>query len=419
MDRVSNLEWRGLLQECTDRETVSKLGASDSFYVGYDPTAPSLQLGNLVPMIASLHLARSGLRCIQLFGGATGAIGDPSGKRQERQLLDRDAIVKNVTNHKRIASAIFERAGVSAEFVDNLDWTKDMSVIDFLRDVGKYFTVNYMLAKETVKTRLEGDGLSFTEFSYMLLQSMDFLHLRTSKECKLQIGGSDQWGNITAGLELIRKKGVTDAHALSIPLLLDSQGRKFGKSAEGAIWLDPTATSPYRFHQYWLNVEDADAIRYLKIFTFLSQEEIKSLEDATQQHPEKREAQKRLADSVCTLVHGEQATADAKRSAEVLFGGSLSGLSEDQLVEIFRDVPSSSVTRAHLKESKVVDLFVESGLAKSKGEARRLVQNGGAYLNNERVTDVEALAGPAGGDQTKLAVLRSGKKSYHLIKITE
>lgn len=417
MDRVSNLEWRGLLQECSDREAVAKLSAADSFYVGYDPTAPSLQLGNLVPMVASLHLARSGVSCIQLFGGATGAIGDPSGKRQERQLLSREDIVRNVTNHKRIASQIFERAGVKAEFVDNFEWTKDMSVIEFLRDVGKHFTVNYMLAKETVKTRLDGDGLSFTEFSYMLLQSMDFHHLRTTKNCKLQIGGSDQWGNITAGLELIRKKGVNEAYALSIPLLLDSQGKKFGKTADGAIWLDPTATSPYRFHQYWLNVEDADAIRYLKIFTFLSQEEIQLLAEATAQHPEKREAQKRLADEVCTLVHGDQATSDAKRSAEVLFGGSLAGLSETQLGEIFKDVPSSSLSRTQVAESKVVDLFVSSGLAKSKGEARRLFQNGGAYLNNERMSDVETACAAAVPAEAALIVLRSGKKSYHLIKI--
>jgi tyrosyl-tRNA synthetase len=424
MDRVSNLEWRGLLHECSDRDAIAKLGPNDSFYVGYDPTAPSLQLGNLVPMIASLHLARSGIKCIQLFGGATGAIGDPSGKRQERQLLSREDIERNVSNHKRLASQIFARAGVEAEFVDNFDWTRGMSVIEFLRDVGKHFTVNYMLAKETVKTRLDGDGLSFTEFSYMLLQSMDFHHLRTTKNCKLQIGGSDQWGNITAGLELIRKKGAGEAYALGIPLLLDSQGKKFGKTADGAIWLDANATSPYRFHQFWLNVEDADAIRYLKIFTFLSQEEIQALAEATAQHPEKREAQKKLADAVCNLVHGEQATTDAKRSAEVLFGGSLEGLSGAQLGEIFKDVPSSTLPRAQIAELKVLDLFVSSGLAKSKGEARRLFQNGGAYFNNERVSNAEAscaeLLGPEALSQsTSMIVLRSGKKSYHLIKMAE
>ncbi len=418
MDRVSNLEWRGLLQDCTNRKAIVELSSADSFYVGYDPTAPSLQLGNFVPMIVSLHLARSGLRCIQLFGGATGAIGDPSGRRTERQLLTRETITSHVENHKRIVCSIFDRAGVKAEVVDNFEWTRDLSVMDFLRDVGKHFTVNYMLQKDSVQLRLGEEGMSFTEFSYMLLQAYDFSHLLQTEQCKLQIGGSDQWGNITAGLELIRKKGIGDAYALSIPLLLDSQGRKFGKSAEGAIWLDPKYTSPYRFHQFWLNVEDSDVVRYLKVFTFLSAPEIEELGKALATSPEKREAQRMLADLVCELVHGKEATALAKRSAEVLFGGSLDGFNEQELSDIFSEVPSSEMLRSQCAPLSVIDLFVSTGLSKSKGEAKRLIQNGGGYLNNERVTDGEQSASGLSGSRS-LILLRSGKKSYHLIRIAD
>lgn len=417
MDRIETLTWRGLLQDCTDPDAVRNLGSNDSFYVGYDPSAPSLQLGNFIPMVVSLHLARSGLKCIQLFGGATGAIGDPSGRRTERQLLSRDAIITHVQNHKRTVSAIFERAGVSATFVDNYEWTQSVSVLDFLRDVGKHFTVNYMLQKDSVQLRLNDEGMSFTEFSYMLLQAFDFYHLRRAHDCKLQIGGSDQWGNITAGLELIRKKGLHDACALSIPLLLDSQGRKFGKSAEGAIWLDPTRTSPYRFHQFWLNTEDSDVVRYLKIFTFLEKEEISSLEQSVALRPERREAQRILADAVCELVHGKEATDGAKRSAEVLFGGNFEGLKETELLEIFSEVPSSEMARSSYESASVLDLLVTAGLVKSKGEGRRLIQNGGAYLNNQRLSDPEARASAVSCQLESLAVLRSGKKSYHVLKL--
>lgn len=416
MSVTSELSWRGLLQDVSDADAVNALSAGTGFYVGYDPTAPSLQIGNLIPMIVSMHLARSGLQAIQLFGGATGAIGDPSGKNHERQLLSREEIERNVLNHRRIVSEIFSRADVTARFVDNFEWTKAISVIDFLRDVGKHFTVNYMLAKEVVKTRLDGEGISFTEFSYMLLQANDFLHLHTHHNCKLQIGGSDQWGNITAGLELIRKSGRSDAYALSIPLLTDSHGKKFGKSELGTIWLDANFTSPYRFHQFWMRVEDADVVKYLKVFTFLTQDEIFALEAAVSDAPEKRAAQRALADSVTTLVHGAAATALAKRSAEVLFGGSMEGLSPAQVEEIFRDVPSSTLATSQLAGVRVVDVFVSSGLAKSKGEARRLVASGGAYLNNERVVDPEA---PFQAVPGALLVLRSGKKSYHLLRISE
>lgn len=417
IDFLTDLEWRGLIQDCSDREALIRLSPGDSFYVGYDPSAPSLQIGNLVPITVSLRLARAGLQAIQLFGGATGAIGDPSGKSAERKLLTREVIDDHVRAHRATVERIFGRMGVKAEFVNNYDWSERLNVIEFLRDIGKHFTVNYMIAKEVVKARLEGEGISFTEFSYMLLQANDFYHLWKHKHCRLQAGGSDQWGNITAGLELIRRKEQGEAVAFSIPLLLDSQGRKFGKSEVGALWLSPEKTSPYRFHQYWLNVEDADAIRYLKVFTFHEKELILEMEQRMKAAPEKREAQKLLADSMCTLVHGEEATADAKRSAEVLFGGSLDGFTTQQLEEIFCDVPSSRHPRAEIMGKSIVDVFALTKLSSSKGEARRLITSGGAYVNNSRISDPDYRFEGDWLNNSGLFVLRSGKKSYHLLKL--
>lgn len=416
MHFVDHLQWRGLLQDLSDPDGIRKLGPGDSFYVGLDPSAPSLQVGNLVPLIVSMHLGRAGLKPIILFGGATGSIGDPGGRRSERPLLDRATIDDYVRRHSAKVAEIFDRAKVKAQYVNNYEWTAPVSVIDFLREVGKHFTVNYMLAKEFVKSRVEEDSISYTEFSYMLLQAFDFLHLYQNMGCKLQIGGSDQWGNITSGLELIRKKIAGSAFAFSIPLILDSQGRKFGKSEGGAVWLDSALTSPYKFHQYWLNLDDASVIKYLKIFSFLSPEEITEAEQRLVAAPEKREAQKLLADLVTTLVHGESGTADAKKSAEVLFGGSLSGLSNKQLEDIFGGVPSTTVAHQRLSAITVVDLFVETKLAASKGEARRLISSGGAYVNNERVSDPAAVLGAVSPDA--MIVLRSGKKNYHLVKVS-
>lgn len=418
MDILSPLRARGLVHDCSDEKAMLNLKPQDGFYVGFDPTAPSLQLGNLVPLVVTIHLAKAGLTPVLLFGGATGAIGDPSGKSAERQLLERATIESNIANHQRTVSGIFERLKIKPHFVNNYDWTKDISVLEFLRDVGKHFTVNYMVAKEVVKTRLGGEGISFTEFSYMLLQANDFLHLHQHHNCKLQIGGSDQWGNITAGLELIRRKIQGEAVAFSIPLLTDSQGKKFGKSEGGTLWLDPSATSPYRFHQFWLNVADADVGRYLRVFTFFEEDEIQALEKATKEAPEKRAAQNALADSVCSLVHGESATRDARRCAEVLFGGSLDGLSSQQLEEIFQDSPSSTLLRSQILKSSFAEILTTSGLVKSKGEAKRLIQNGGAYLNNQRVNDVDFQVSDDATLASGVLVLRSGKKQYHLVKVT-
>ncbi len=407
------LTWRGLIQQASDLEAISKL-KDCSFYCGFDPTAPSLQVGNMVPMMAMAHIARiSGMTPIVLFGGATGAIGDPSGRNSERKLIDRSAIESNVSKHQAQFRKIFERLGIRSEFVNNFDWTKDVNVLDFMRDIGKHFPMTYMLSKETVKSRIHGDGISYTEFSYMLLQAFDFAHLFEHRNCKLQIGGNEQWGNITAGLELIRRKGLGEAQALTFPLLTDSQGKKLGKSEGGTVWLDAEMTSPYRFHQYWINLADEDATKCLRFLTVHSRETIESAEAEMRSAPEKRATHNLLADTMCELVHGKEALVLAKRSAEVLFGGSTDGLSESELLEIFKDVPSSTLPAQKITQMSVIDLFVESGLSKSKGEARRLIENGGAYLNNNRVSDV-AMKTPS--NLGNLLVLRSGKKNYHLVR---
>ena len=416
MECWSNLKNRGLIFEKSDERLFSELKPGDAFYIGFDPTAPYLQIGNLVPLVVSLHLARSGLKPIILFGGATGAIGDPSGRNEERKLLPRETIDANIARQSSKVREIFGRVGVEAKFVNNFDWTKDVTIIDFLRDVGKHFTVNYMLAKEVIKARLSGEGISFTEFSYMLLQSFDFLNLFENHGCRMQIGGSDQWGNITSGLELIRKKIQKEAFAFCFPLITNSEGQKFSKSERGAIWLDTTGTSAYRFHQFWLNQDDKDVIRYLKIFSFLSEDEIASLEDNLRAAPEKREAQKRLADEICTLVHGNEATEDAKRCAQVLFGGDVSGMNDQQLEEIFSDVPSKSIPKGDLETMTAVDLFAASGASASKGEARRLISGGGAYCNSTRVEDPAKAVSELLREDSKLLILRSGKKNYYLIR---
>lgn len=415
---LEELSWRGLLHDVTDRQGLLALGNEHTFYIGYDPTALSLQLGNLLGVIVSIHLAKAGLSALQLFGGATGAIGDPAFRASERSLMSREQIDTNVANHRRLIRSYFERAGVEVNFVNNFDWTKDLSTISFLRDVGKYFTVNYMCAKEHVKTRIESEGLSFTEFSYMLLQAFDFFHLYQHNNCRLQIGGSDQWGNITAGLELIRKKISGQAYALSFPLVTDAEGKKLGKTAEGTIWLDAAATSPYQFHQYWLNRDDKDAIRLMKIFTFLTQEEIHSFETKVQSAPEKREAQIKLADEVCTFVHGQKATQAAKQSAQVLFGGSLEGISVEELSGIFSDVPSFEMPRDSFETKNVLELVTATGLVASKSEGRRQISSGAIYLNNIRVTSETHKPAAETAPIGNLLVLRSGKKSYQLLKLT-
>lgn len=416
MNIFDHLLSQGLIQDVSDEGQLRSLKSGDKFYVGFDPTAPSLQVGNLVPLTMCLRLGKAGLTPIILFGGATGAIGDPSGKNAERKLLERETIDKNIATQTRQVTEIFNREGVSPIFVNNFDWTKDVNVLEFLRDVGKHFTVNYMIAKEVVKNRLGGEGISYTEFSYMLLQAFDFHHLFQHHGCRMQIGGSDQWGNITAGLELIRRKmGDTNAVAFSIPLLTSSDGKKFGKSESGTLWLDSETTSPYKFHQFWLNTSDSDVVRYLKIFTFLDDGHISKLDRATKESPEKREAQRVLADFVTTLVHGEKATQSANKCAAVLFGGSIDDVTDSELLSIFSDAPSFEISRAQANTLSGVDLLVQANVFKSKGEARRLIEGGGLALNNEKVS-LEALTSASSFTQKNVLLVRTGKKNYFIIK---
>jgi tyrosyl-tRNA synthetase len=420
MSVLEELTWRGLIQDTSDPELFSKVQPGDSFYVGFDPTAPSLQVGNLLMLIVAIHLTKVGLRPILLFGGATGTIGDPGGRSAERNLLPLEQVARNLELMEEQARTMWRNAGQSVMpmIVNNLEWTKDVSLLTFLRDVGKNFTVNYMLAKDSVKSRLSGDGISYTEFSYMILQAFDFLHLYQSAHCRLQFGGSDQWGNITAGLELIRRSIQGSAYAFCVPLITNSEGKKFGKSAGNAVWLDPELTSPYKFHQFWLNVPDSDVVRLLKVFTFASQQEIVELEKAVATEPEKRRAQNYLADYLCTLVHGHEATQDARRCAEALFGGSLAGLSDKQLLDIFSDAPSSTVTREQAQTLDMVSLLGTT-VAKSKGEARRLVQGGGIYVDGERLAAETTPVRDTRIIERGFVIIRSGKKNYHLVRLTD
>jgi tyrosyl-tRNA synthetase len=348
-------------------------------------------------------------------------IGDPSGKAHERQLQSRDRIAANVeVIKKQLAHFLdFEARGNPARIVNNADWLTTIPMMDFLRDVGKHFTVNYMMAKESVQSRLERqDGISYTEFSYMLLQAYDFLQLYDKYGCTLQAGGSDQWGNIIAGIELIRRVRSERAHALVYPLVTSGDGVKLGKTEQGAIWLDARRTSPYRFYQFWLNQQDADVIRYLGYFTWLTQEEISQQQQAVIGRPEQREAQRTLAREVTRMVHGEQALADAERASQALFGGTLEGLSASDIEDVFAEVPASEMPRLAFEGDgkPIIDLLAETGVAKSKGEARRLISAGGAYVNNVRVEDAAQNVSSRQLIGGRFIVLRTGKKQYHLIR---
>jgi tyrosyl-tRNA synthetase len=419
MDFLEELTWRGLLQDTSDPQLFSKLTPEDSFYIGFDPTAPSLQVGNLVQILVAIHLTKKlKLKPILLFGGATGMIGDPGGRSAERNLLPLDQVAKNVELQTEQAKQIWKQAGcdVEPQFTNNLDWVEGMSMLSFLRDVGKHFTVNYMLQKESVKTRLSGDGISYTEFSYMLLQANDFDYLYNAKNCKLQFGGSDQWGNITAGLELIRRRSQGEAFGFSVPLITNADGKKFGKTAGNAVWLDPELTSPYTFHQFWLNTPDTEVVKLLKIFTFSTPDEVSGFEALVKTAPQKREAQRHLADILCTLVHGRSATNDATMAANVLFGGSIEGLTLDQIEEIFAEAPNTIVAESELQSLTVLDLLART-VATSKGEARRLVQAGGIYIDNVRCEDASIEVTSTSLVGNGFLVLRSGKKKYHLVKV--
>lgn len=420
MNIFEELEWRGLVADCTDREQLRpRLAQSPiTLYCGFDPTADSLHVGSLVPLLALRRFQLLGHNAIAVAGGATGMIGDPSGKSAERQLLTRDIIDANIAAVKKQLARMldFETKTNPARLVDNADWTANISFLDFLRDIGKHFSVNQMVAKESVRARMEDreTGISYTEFSYMLLQAFDFYHLRKDFNCELQIGGTDQWGNITAGIELTRKKLSVPTYGLTLPLITNADGSKFGKTVAGAIWLDPKKTSPYRFYQFWIRVDDRDVVRYLKYFTFLTREEIEALAAQHEKQPEARVAHKALAKAVTDLMHGEAATAEAVRASEILFGGGLEGISETTFNDIVGEAPTKDLEKSKLDGEglPLVELFVIAGLATSKGQARKDIEGGGAYINNIReqnpqrsVTTNDLLFG-------KNILLRKGKRNY-------
>ncbi|MDP9205311.1 MAG: tyrosine--tRNA ligase [Gemmatimonadota bacterium] len=409
---LEELSWRGMVYQHTDGLPDALATGQLSAYAGFDPTAPSLHVGHLVPVMGLAHLQRAGHRPVALVGGGTGMIGDPSGKTAERQLASEEEIEKNSRALEKQLECFLDFSGPRAALMrDNAEWLRPLKAVEFMRDVGKHFTVNYMLAKDSVQSRIEG-GISFTEFSYMLLQAYDFLELNRREGVTLQIGGSDQWGNITAGLELIRRVEGKTAHALTMPLVTTASGSKFGKTEEGAVWLDPARTSPYKFYQYWINVDDKDAPKYLRLFTLLSRQEIEALEKLIATAPEKREAQQALARDVTARVHGVEAARLAEQVSGVLFGKSdPTSLTEPVLRAMSEEVPFAEA----LETPGLIDALVTLKLAPSKSAARRLVEQGGVSLNGQRAnaeTDLASASTLAGG----YYLLRKGARDYGLIR---
>ncbi len=419
---VDVLASRGMVEQVTNEDGLRRLLASPgaSVYVGFDPTADSLHVGHLLPVLILAHFQRGGHRPIIVVGGATGMIGDPSGRSSERQLLTPEMVAVNAAAMRRQLERFVSFEGSTAALVvDNGDWIRPMSHLEWLRLVGKHFTVNYMLAKESVRRRLEEreQGISYTEFSYMLLQAYDFLYLFDRYECRIQGGGSDQWGNITAGTDLIRKVRGEEAFGITFPLLSTNSGEKFGKSAGNAVWLDQRKTSPYQFYQFWIRTEDADVERFLKLFTFLELEEIQSVCGLHNEAPDKRTAQRRLAAEVTRLVHGEEGLDRAVRASDVLFGREISDLSDAELSEVFADVPSFVLGRRDLEVGiRLSDLLVQVGACTSKSEAVRLVRGGGVYLNNRRVKSPELTIRREHLASESMLILRLGKKSYYVAR---
>lgn len=422
MSLLDDLEWRGLLADCTDRPALEQRVAAGplTLYCGFDPTGDSLHVGHLMGQLTLRRFQLAGHHPIALAGGATGMVGDPSGKSAERNLLTREQLAHNVACIKQQLSRLldFERAGNPATLVDNADWTAPLTFLDFLRDVGKHFSITSMLAKESVKSRLGGEaGISYTEFSYQLLQAFDFCHLRETRQCELQIGGSDQWGNITAGTDLIRKKLGVPAWGWTFPLITKADGTKFGKTESGSVWLDPQKTSPYKFYQFFVNTEDAKVSEYLRKFTFLARPEIEELERRHGANPGLREAHKALAREVTSLVHGKPACDDAIRASEIMFGGGLDGISEDVFKDVVGEVPTKPLEKARLNApgASLLDLLVHAGLSSSKGQARKDVEGGGIYVNNIRVGEIGHLVTTPDLLFGKYVLLRKGKRTYAVL----
>lgn len=416
-DIFTELQWRNLIYDHTEEVPHLLANQKITLYNGFDPTADSLHVGHLVPMLSLARFQRFGHHPIAIAGGGTGMIGDPSGRSAERNLLSQEQLHHNVERIKtQLARFLdFEIKTNPAKLVNNADWLAPLSMMDFLRDIGKQFSINVMLTKDSVKSRLEG-GISYTEFSYMLLQAYDFLHLYRQHNCILQTGGSDQWGNITAGTDLIRREGGK-AHGLVYPLITKADGTKFGKTAAGAIWLDPAKTSPYRFYQFWINTSDNDVLNYLRIFTWFTQDEITDLQTKHEAAPYKREAHTALAKAMTSLLHGETALAKAEQASQVLFGGSLDGLDAADIADIFAEVPSTELPLAQLDSLTTADILAATTLASSKGDARRAIKGGGMYLNNTRIENDNTAVSPSQALHGQYLILRKGKKKYHLIKL--
>jgi tyrosyl-tRNA synthetase len=423
MNLVAEMAWRGMVHQVTDEQLGTKLAAEPFVvYHGIDATADSLHVGNLIGVKALQRLQRAGHRPITLLGGATTLIGDPSGKASERPMRSADEVRANVAAIRAQLERFlaFGPGPSEALLVNNADWLGTISVTDFLREVGKHFTVNAMIAKESVRARLEGreQGISFTEFSYMLLQAYDFLHLRDAHGCRLQVGGSDQWGNITAGVELVRRTRGEEVFGLTWPLLTKADGTKFGKSEAGNVWLDPARTSPYQFFQFWINQDDRDVGPLLRLFTDLDPRRIVELEQQVAEHPERREAQNALACEVTAAVHGPEAADAAARASRALFGGDLVGLDEATLLDVFAEAPSADLGIGRLADGRttLLDVLVDAEVVASRSAGRREVDQGGIYVNNRRAADADAALGPSDLLAGRYLVVRRGKRHYHLVR---
>ncbi len=420
MNLLEDLRWRGLLAQSTDEAALlESLKKPITLYVGFDPTAPSLHVGNLVVLLVLRRFQLAGHTPIALVGGATGLVGDPSGKNEERTLNSTEIVEGWVSRIRTQVSAFldFSEAKNKAVVVNNLDWTSPLSAIEFLRDIGKHFSVNQMLSKDSVSARLEAGGISYTEFSYQVLQSYDFLELYRRNNCTLQLGGSDQWGNIVAGLDLIRRVEQGNGHALTVPLLTKADGTKFGKTAGGSVWLDPSMTSPYAFFQYWLNTDDKDVINFLKVFSFKSHEEITALENAHKENPGLREAHRALARELTSLVHSQATTDRVEAAAKALFGqGDLTELDEETLAGALAELPRTTVSKNDAIPTWV-DLLAATGVVDSKSAARRIVKEGGAYLNNEKISGEDFAPQKSDFLCGKYAVLRKGKRDLAAVEL--
>ena len=424
MTFIEDLQWRGLLADCTDLDGLSKRLTEGplTVYCGFDPTGDSLHVGHLMGQLTLARFQRAGNHVIALAGGATGMVGDPSGRSSERNLLTREQLDHNIACIKAQLARLldFTAAANPARLVDNADWIAPFSFLDFLRDVGKHFSLNVMLAKDSVKSRMEGDGgISYTEFSYQLLQAYDFYHLRKTLGCELQIGGSDQWGNLTAGTDLIRKKlgSETAAFGWTFPLITKSDGTKFGKTASGAVWLDATRTSPYKLYQFFVNTEDAKVSEYLRKFTFLSRPEIETLEAAHAANPGAREAHKTLAREVTALVHGQAALDAALKASAILFGAEIGDTSEEVFRDVVGEIPTKDIPTAEFTGLALTEALVQSGLSQSKGQAKKDIEGGGVYINNMKCADTARTLAATDLLFGKHVLLRKGKRTYAVLNV--